>query len=333
MPFPARLVFLYYAFIFSTIFSTAAMAAPIVETQTNNGSAGQIPQDQSDPTHNLQEFRPPGTIPSLGDILKNIHGSYSVSFMGPSLSGATNETYNIYIPDQAPLQLYHTLKLGYQVSPDLQIGVNESIVNNVANNVTGFPYDSNGNPVTPAVYGTTFEWYDPNIYFDLPNLIKVPGWSVFTTASFSLPVSSGSISINRVTQFIIQQNWTKNSFGSSWSYGIHLYLNPQFYADPIPDGYTNRETFSFSFGPLVDYHVSDLMTLYASATFDIQHNSPDPAGFFDLTSGLPDYAQIGTTLFPNIFPLWMSIGGYFQWLVWNPAWNTSILGAKFSIGF
>jgi hypothetical protein len=297
------------------------------------GAQNQIPEDQLQPVQTNQDYREPGTIPSFSDILKNIHGSYAVSFMGPRLTGATDETYNIYLPDKSSVQLYHTLKLGYQVSPNLQIGVNEAIVNNVASNVQGFPYTDSSGQTTTNIYGKTFDWYDPNIYFDFPNLIKVPGWLVFTSASFSIPVTQDSLNIKRVTQFIIQQSWTKIDFNSKWSYGFRFYLNPQFYTDPMPDGYTTRETLSFSFGPKVVYQVSDLVSLSANMTFDVEHDSPDPNGFFDLSSGLPDYTQLKMTIFPNVYPLQLSIGGYFQFLTWNPSWDTALSGGNFSIGF
>jgi hypothetical protein len=333
MPRPVRLRFA--ARIFASTFLFAFLLAGTSRAQTIQDREGstEIPQDQSQPLPTIQEYRTPGKIPSFGDILKNIHGSYAVSFMGPRLTGDTDETYNIYIPDKAPLQLYHTMKIGYQVSPDLQIGVNEAIVNNIVGGVQGFDHDNNGNPVTPASYGKTFDWYDPNIYFNFPNLIKVPGWYVFTSASFSLSVTQDSLNIKRITQFIIQQSWTRAPTNSRWSYGAHFYVNPQFYSDPMPDGYTTREDFSFSFGPMVNYHVSDLFMLSSSATFDVEHDSPDPNGTLHLSEGLPDYIQFKATLFPNIYPMWMSISGYFQSLIWNPSWDTAIVGASFSIGF
>jgi hypothetical protein len=316
--------------IFGSYFSAVTAFAQV---QSDREGATQIPQDQLNPLPTLQDYHSPGTIPSLSDILKNVHGSYSVSFMGPRLTGASDETYNIYLPDKAPVQLYHTLKLGYQINPDLQIGFNEAIANNVADNVTGFAYDSNGNSVVPNHYGKTFQWYDPNLYFFMPNLIKVDGWYVQTSASFSLPFTQDSQDIKRITQFIIQQSWTKNTYPSKWSWGFHLYLNPQFYTDPIPSGYTTRETLSFSFGHSLSYQVSDLFTLSTSTTFDVEHDSPDPQGFFHLGQGLPDYLQIKATVFPHVYPIWMSIAGYFQTLIWNPAWETAIVGASFSVGF
>ena len=161
----------------------------------------------------------------------------------------------------------------------------------------------------------------------------MPGWNIFTSASFSLPISTGSVNVKRITQIIVQQAWTRQAFGSKWSYGFNLYLNPQFYTDPMPDGFTTRETFAFSCGPDLNYQISNLFAVSAHMTFDLQHNSPDPQGFFHFTDGLPDYFKLQASIFPNIYPMWMTISGYFQALTYNPSWDTSILGASFSVGF
>ena len=313
------------------LFSHTAWAQ--AQQQLERIGSGQTPQDRLQPLQTLQDFNEPGKIPSLSDILKNVHGSYSVSFMGPRLTGDSDETYNIYLPDKAPIQLYHALKLGYQVSQNLQIGVEEDIVNNLVDNIQGFAYDNNGNPVVPRTYGKSFDWYDPTIYFNLPNLVQIQGWQIFTSASFSLPLTQASINVKRVTEFIIQQAWMKDNGTSKWSYGFNLYLNPQFYTDPIPDGFTTRKTLDFSFGHVLNYQVSDLFQLSSSTNFDVGHNSPDNQGFFHVNDGLPDYFQLKATVSPNIMPMWMSISGYFQCLIWNPSWDTAIMGASFSIGF
>ena len=55
--------------------------------------------------------------------------------------------------------------------------------------------------------------------------------------------------------------------------------------------------------------------------------------FFYSKKVASDYAQIQAIITPNVSPLLVSIGGYFQTLVWNPSWDTSIIGASFSVGF
>ncbi len=284
----------------------------------------QTPHDQAERVQPITVFSKPGEIPKFSDILKNVHGQYSVSFMGPKFEGDSNSTYNIYLPDTSSIQFYHSAKLGYQVNEDLQIGVEENVVQNLADGVVGD---------TGLIYNKTFEFYDPNIYFNLPNLIKIPGWWVGTTASFSLPISTPSQNAAKITSIIVDQSWSVNTYPSKWSYGFHLYLNPQFYNEPIPVGFANRQTLAFTFGHNLGYQASPLVYLSTSSNFDVEHRSPDPKGFAHLGDALPDYMQFSISITPNIYPSYMSIGGYMQMLIWSPSWATSIVGAKFSIGF
>lgn len=293
-------------------------------TTNNRESSDQVARDITHPAILNPEYNEPKKIPDLKDILKNIHGGYSLSLMGPRLEGASNETYNIYLPDVSSIQLYHSFRLGYQVSDALQIGVNENIVHNLADGIRS---------PSGSVYNHSFEWYDPNIYFNLPKLIQIPGWFVFTSASFSLPIGEASQNEAKITSIIVQQSWTKSSLETPWSYGLNLYFNPQFYNDPLPSGFVDRQTLSLSFGPKLGYRVSPTFALSSSVNFDVEHRAPDKKGALHLGEGLPDYFKIGATVFPQIYPLLLSFGGYFQSLIWNPAADTSIVGANFSIGF
>lgn len=284
---------------------------------------GQAQRGSNRPDINLQTFKTPGTIPSIGEILRNFHGSYAVSYMGPRLNGSPIETYNVFIPDVAPVQLFHSLKFGYQATGDLQIGVGADIVQNVSDGVMG---------VTGFIRGRTSEWYDPYLYFDLPNLIRVDGWFVFTSASFSLPVGPASLNAAKITSLILQQSWSVNTQGP-FQFGFGWFLNPQFYNDPLPQGFTDRQTLFLSFGPNLGYNLSRSVSLRASASFNVEHRSPNQNGLFHLGEALPDTARGTLTWSPDVSPLFVSFGGYVQSVLWSPSIDTSIVGGSFSIGF
>jgi hypothetical protein len=275
------------------------------------------------PDINLQTFNARGTIPSIGQILKNFHGSYAVSYMGPRINGSPDETYNVFIPDVAPVQLFHSLKLGYQATENLQIGVGADVVQNMVNGVMGS---------TGFIRNRSSEWYDPYLYFDLPNLIQVDGWFVFTSASFSLPVGPASLASAKITSFILQQSWSVNT-QSPFHFGFGWFLNPQFYNDPLPQGFTDRQTLFFSFGPNLGYDISRTVSIRASASFNVEHRSPNPNGLFHLGEALPDTARGTLTWSPDISPLFVSFGTYVQSVLWSPSIDTSIVGGSFSIGF
>jgi hypothetical protein len=322
----------YFIAIFS-LFLSVANAQVQQPQQQNRETNDQTNRNLLQPPPPFFDFKPkrPNTDFTFQDFVKNLHGSYSVSLMGPRLVGASNETYNIYLPDVAPIQLYHTITMSYQVNPDLRIGISESAPQNIADGVVGNQLDINTGQ--RLVRDHSFELYDPAIYFNMPNLIKIPGWSVFTSASFSLSLSTASQQIGKITSLTFQQSWAVNNFPSDWSYGFNLYANPQFYTDPIPAGYSDRQTMFISFGHFLSYRVSPTFSLSTSTNFNVEHRSPDNNGFFHLAEGLEDQFRISAAIRPNIFPMFMSIVGYYQFLFWNPSSETSIVGASFSIGF
>jgi hypothetical protein len=265
----------------------------------------------------------PGTIPPLGQILGSIHGSYGVTFMGPRINGSSRDTYNIYLPDVSSIQAFHSIQVGYEISENLQVGVGESIAQNLIEGVQG---------TSGIVHHRSFDWYDPYLYMNLPNLVQVPGWSIFTTASLSLPITETSDSALRITSITFSQSWNLKT-RSPWRLGMNLFLNPQFYSDPLPDGFQNRQTFYASLGPNFGYALTSFCLIGVSTHLNFEHRSPDPKGLLNLDSGLPDSAQALLTFAPKFGALSLSLTGYFQSLIWSPSPETSIVGASFSAGF
>jgi hypothetical protein len=265
----------------------------------------------------------PQTLPPLGEILGNIHGVYGVTFMGPRMNGSNRETYNIYLPDVSSVQAFHSLQVGYEISDQLQVGVGESIAQNLTEGVPG---------TTGIIHHRSFDWYDPYVYLTLPKWIQVPGWSVFTTGSLSLPLTDASDSALKITSITFSQSWTLKT-RSSWRFGMNFFLNPQFYSDPLPDGFQNRQTLYVSLGPTLGYALTPVCLVGINSHFTVEHRSPDPNGFFHLESSIPDTAQALVTLAPKWGPLFLSLTAYYQSLIWNPSPDTSIVGASFSSGF
>ena len=299
---------------------------PRLAIAQNRDVLDQMVRPTSQPGSQPSDFKPmpPSDQIKLEDVLLNLHGSYSVSLMGPRLDGESNETYNIYLDDVAPIQLFHSFKIGYQVNPDLAISFSESAVQNLADNVVG---------LTGYVRGQSFSWYDLQVNFDLPNLIHVGGFNVFTSLAFSLPLTQLSQDAGKITAITIFQNWGINTYPSDWSLGSTLFFQPQFYSDPMPPGYTDRQTLALSFGPYVGYKISPELSMQFATNLSFEHRSPDERGGAHFGQGLPDTGQISMTLAPNLGRLFISLGGYFQWVLFTPSYQTSILGANFSIGF
>lgn len=258
-------------------------------------------------------------------IQKNLHGSYFVSLMGPRLLGNSNETYNIFLADVAPVQLFHSFTLSYKVNADLQIGINQTGVQNLYNNVVG---------LTGLRYDQTTTWFDPSINFGMPNLFKTENWSIFTSFSFSLAITSASQEIGRITTLEWNQSFSAiHEKPSPWSYGFNYSLRPQFYTEPKPSNYPDRQVLTASVGHQLGYRVSPVFALNTTSTFDVEHRAPDPQGASHFGSNLEDRARISCSITPQLERGMISLGGYFQFLVFKPQPETSIIGADFSIGF
>ena len=255
-------------------------------------------------------------------ILRNFHASYSVSYMGPYLAGGGPGTYNLYLTDIASTQLYHSLRVGYQAGDSLQVGVGEDIANNV---------ETITNP-SGLTYHSSFEQYDPYVYFNLPGVLDFSTWAVFTSLSFSLPLSNASKMDHKLTSLVFSQVWTWKRISPEWKAGFRFYLNPLWYDGGLPPGSTSRQTFYGSFGHFLNYGLSSTVWITTATHFDVEHRSPTPDGFFNLSRSLPDYFQLGAMYAPGIHPFLLSLGIFVQGLIWKPALDTSILGANFSFG-
>ncbi len=268
-------------------------------------------------------YRPRGTIPAVGEIARNIHGSYSVSYMGPRINGTPLETYNIYLNDIASVQLFHSLQLGYQVSDDLQLGFGGDASQDLVDGVTGL----NG---TVSERNTT--WFDPYVFFQFPRLFQVSGWSVFHAASFSLPVAKPSLDAGKITSITLRQGWSKRAV-EPWRFNFLIYLNPQLYSEPLPGGFTDRQTLYAAFGPGIGYELTRELCLSIQSNLTVEHRSPAPRGWASLGESIPDTLRTSLTWTSDLHPVYASIGTYLQSVLWSPSFDTSIVGASFSLGF
>ena len=325
-------------FLLITIFSSHHAKADPLPTPTpalldesstapTNFDQASLQRNKNSPINTAPFKLRPNDETNWSDFFQNLHGSYEVSFMGPRIAGSGNETYNIFIPDVAPLQLSHYWQLGEQVNPNLQLGLKISGIQNISDGVVG---------TTGIIRGRSFELYDLDIYANLPNLVQPPGWFVFTTVSMSLSTSNSSQLKGRITELTFDQTWTVANYPSDWTFGIPLEIQPAFFTNPFPANLAFRKTFYASFGHLISYRVSPIVNIQSTSQFDFAHRAlPDGSGgTFDFNSNLPDTSRLSLYINPVIGKsVYLSLSGFFQFLVWAPSFETSILGADLTISF
>jgi hypothetical protein len=262
-------------------------------------------------------------MPRAGELLRNLHGSYSVSYMGPRINGPPDETYNVYLNDISSPQLFHSMRLGYQIDRELQIGFGGDASQNLIDHVSGW----SGND-----YPRSVTWYDPYLYLQFPGLFSVPGWSVFNSASMSLPVGQASMDVGKITSLTFQQSWSKNAI-TPWRFSFQIFLNPQLYTDPMPSGFSDRQTFYAAMGPGLGLELTPELVLGMQTNLTVEHRSPSQKGWTSLQESIPDTLKTSFTWYPRLTPMYASIGAYLQSVLWAPSYDTSIVGAHFSLGF
>jgi hypothetical protein len=267
--------------------------------------------------------RSPRTMPGIGEILGGFHGLYAASFMGPRISGGPRETYNVFLGDSASMQVFHSFQLGYEVNERLRMGFGADLAQTLYDGVQG---DSG------AVRRRSSDWFDPYVFFQFPDLIRVPGWSVFTAASLSLPMTRNSVDSLRITSLTLQQSWNLNS-GGPWRFGVNFFLNPVLLGYPAPERFPRRRTFYASVGPNFGFALSNEWTIGIGTNFNFDHTSPDPEGSFHFDPAISDFAQLTLAYSKTIGSVTAGISTYYQSLIGNPSPSTSIVGAGFSIAF
>ncbi|NDF14424.1 hypothetical protein EB061_03775 [bacterium] len=255
--------------------------------------------------------------------VRNIHGSYSVSYMGPRINGPPYETYNVFLNDISSPQLFHSMRLGYQIDRDLQIGFGGDASQNLVDGVTGW---------SGTTYTRSVTWYDPYLYLQFPGLFSVPGWSIFNIASMSLPVGQVSIDAGKITSLTFQQSWSKSGI-APWRFSFQIFLNPQLYSDPLPSGFTDRQTFYAAMGPGFGLELAPEFVFGMQTNLTVEHRSPSQKGWTSLQEAIPDTLKTSLTWFPRMSPMYASIGAYLQSVLWSPSYDTSIVGANLSLGF
>lgn len=328
-PFSFLLLGVLISVIFDLVPSTALAQTTTRTTTIKDERQNQesFERGQNIPKNSRYPFIPKSqkkVLSTWDEIKKNLHGSYFVSIMGPSLVSNGNTTYNIFLEDDAPIQLFHGVQLSYKISSDFELGARGSLVQPLVNGVIG----RNG-----SIYNDQPIWFDPVLFGNFPNLIRIPGWSVFSSLSVALSVTKDSIDQNRITALELSQTWSPVWANTPWNLSLRWYLNPRFYAVQIPSTFTNRQTLIGSVGHTLTYQVSPVVNFGWSTNFDFDHREPDPKGAFHFNPNLPDYSRITMGIFPKIAPYFLSLGGYLQFLTFKPAADTSIVGGSISIGF
>lgn len=251
------------------------------------------------------------TIPkkTLGKrILENTSLTYYQQFLGPTASGSTSETYNVFQEGidspgsgRAPLQSFHAFNLRHQINSDWAIGSTFSAVNGYTSEVEN--RDRNGGKFNNAPDAIFF---NARAYLSLPS-IKLSAGTLFTTLSYEHPTSNISKDDEMRYGLVAAQSFALNLPSLKWNAGLtgqiyRIYYKNNIKAPPFPESLGGRptplQTMIVSGGPYANYRFNDFWMLGSVVTFDWDQRG-EQTSTMKFNNNLSNRARLNLTYFPQ----------------------------------
>lgn len=269
-------------------------------------------------------------------FLKNLNLGYYQQFLGPTLSGPSGETYNVYQEGmdtprsgRAPLQSFHTLSLRYKISDNWAVGGSVAAVNGYTDQVENRGGVTNNGDTT---------FFNSRLSLFLPNVSGSFG-TFFTTLSYELPTSEIARDNRQRFGWVIGETLALKLPSYKWTAGIsgqiyRIYYENSQRAAVLPNGFrampTQLQTMIVSVSPYVNYRFNDKYQLGSTLVMDW-----DQRGFQEssreFNNNLPHRARVTGTYFPSMKYL-SSVGVFTQALVkFRP--DTTAVGAELAVNF
>lgn len=273
---------------------------------------------------------------SKNSFFKNTDLGYYQQFLGPTLSGPSRETYNVYQEGmdvdrsgRAPLQSFHTLSLRHRISDQVGVGGSLAAVNGYSDSV-----ENRKGVVNDGA--TTF--FNARLSLFLPNISSALG-SFITTLSLELPTSEIARENEQRLSWVIAETLLFRLPSYKWTVGISgqiyrlNYENNQRSAF-LPTGerltQTQLQTMIVSLSPYVNYRFSDKYQLGSTVVMDWDQRGFQE-GSREFNNNLPHRARVTATYFPGVKYV-SSVGLFTQALVkFRP--DTTAVGGEVALNF
>ena len=267
---------------------------------------------------------------SLGRrLMEDTSLTYYHQFLGPTVSGQSGETYNVFQESRSPYQSFHAFNLRYKLNSDWAVGASLAAVNaygdTVTNQQTGFQSNTK----------VRDEFFNTRAYVSLPALKLAPG-TLFTTFSYEAPTSVFSkqnemrYGLVLAQSFEITQPFKKITAGVMWQY-YRMYYKQN--VVPAQNGFLSfaRQTTIVSGGPYLAYRHNDNWGINSAVTFDWDQRG-NQTGTASFNNNLPDRARLGVSYFPTKFKQIANVGLFTQGLLKYTA-DTQAVGGEFALKF
>jgi hypothetical protein len=274
-------------------------------------------------------------------LLDNTSLTYYQQFLGPTASGSSSETYNVFQEGidspgsgRAPLQSFHAFNLRHQINADWAIGSTFSAVNSYTSEVTN--KDNKGG---------TFNNTPDSIYFNARAYLSLPGLkfkigTLFTTLSYEHPTSNISKDDEMRFGLVAAQSFAFRLPSVKWNAGLtgqiyRIYYKNNIKAPPFPESLGGRptplQTMIVSGGPYANYRFNDFWMIGSLITFDWDQRG-NQTSTTKFNNNLSNRARLNLTYFPQQIKFLQSVGLFSQALL-NFSPETTAFGADMSLRF
>lgn len=278
---------------------------------------------------------------SFGDrLLERTSFSYYHMFMGPTLSGSMNETYNVFQegvdnPEtgRAPLQSFQSVLLRHDLTPDWGLGVSLAASNGYTEEVRNSGERGNVTNTPDTLF------FNARAHLYLPAL-DLGVVSLFSTFSYEAPTSVISRDDNMRFGLVLTENVAiKTSLTNPWSGGFTAQIYRMFYEDnqkPIPGCDpldcvpTQLQTQIITVSPYVNYRFSDKWNWGNMLILDWDQRGVQ-ANSREFNNNLPHRLRSTITYYPGRFKI-TNVGVFAQALTkFRP--STTMVGAEIAFRF
>jgi hypothetical protein len=262
-------------------------------------------------------------------VLTNTSLSYYHQILGPTLSGPSGETYNVFQESRSPYQSFHAANLRHQINNNWAFGLSIAAVNaygdTVTNQQTGIKSDTK----------VRDEFFNARAFVSIPSLNTRMG-TLFTTISYEAPTSVFSRTNNMKYGAVLAQSFAFTLPSVKWTAGLMWQYYRMVYEEnvvPPQNGYLSlaRQTTIVSGGPYVGYRVNDRWGFNSSLTFDWDQRG-NQTGTGSFNNNLPDRARVGVSYYPTKIKQIANVGLFTQSLIKYSA-DTQAIGGEVALKF
>lgn len=271
------------------------------------------------------------------ELLRNFTLGYYQQFLGPTLGGPANETYNVFQEGRdlegtgrAPLQSFHALNLRYKINNDWGLGASVAMANGYTDEV------KNKGGVTNR---PDAEFFNVRTSVYLPDL-ATPIGRFFTSLALELPTSEISREDNMQWGWVAAQSLAFNLPSLKWSAGMNYQLYRLHYRDNqkgvvLSNGARGRptqlQTMIISGGPYLNYRMNDNWQYGSNLILDWDQRGVQE-GSREFNNNLPHRVRLSATYFPMQMKYLSSVGVFTQSLV-KFRTDTTAMGGEFAMRF